>query len=215
MAVLAQPSPRVLDRLERETRAYHATAEADRFLVLDDPTPELLRRWLAAVYHFEYAVETRLFAVEDLPNALLATRVDSGRLAEDLLALGLDGGVRELFAQPVALPSIASCASALGWLYVVQRAKLSHTSLHRALVPHLAPVLRRASRYLTAHAHDGHARWHELAAFLDRAIATRTQEAELIAAAHEAFARQHLWFVEAGVTGRSAASVRPRHRRPT
>ncbi len=201
MAVAIACPSRVLDRLERDTRMHHATAEADRFGVLGDPKPAMLRRWLAAVYHFEYAVEAQLFAVDGLPTALLATRVDSGRLADDLIALGLDGGARELLAQPLALPPLAKRASALGWLYVVQRNRLCHAAVHRALVPHLAPVLRRASRYLTAHAHDVHARWHELATYLDRHVAAH-EEPELVAAAHEAFARQHLWLVEAGVTGR-------------
>ncbi|MGE5184396.1 MAG: hypothetical protein ACM31C_20140 [Acidobacteriota bacterium] len=201
MAVAMQRPARVLDRLERDTRAHHATAEGDRFGVLDEPTPATLRRWLAAIYHFEYAVEAQLFAAGGLSTALLATRVASGRLADDLLALGLDGGIRELLAQPVVVPSLATRASGLGWLYVLERNRLCHAAVHRALVPHLAPVLRRASRYLTAHARDVHARWHELATYLDRAVSTH-EEPELFAAAHEAFARQHLWLVDAGVTAR-------------
>lgn len=184
----------MLGRLEHETSAYHAQAEADIFYVLDDPRPAAYRRFLAAVYHFEYAVESRLVEMADLPLRFVAASMTSGRLGDDLLALGVDGSVLELLARPVELGGAWTSCEAFGWLYVVQRNTLHHAALYRALAPRLRTVLRTASRYLTAHAADVHERWHQLGAHLHLAARCTDDAHQIIAASQAAFEHQHRWY---------------------
>jgi len=187
----------VLGRLEQETRVHHSPAEADLFRVLDDPQPASYRRFLAAIYHFEYAIESRLAEMPGLPLRLVASSMQTGRLGDDLLALGVDGSVLEMLARPVELRGMWTECEAFGWLYVVQRNTLHHAALYRALVPRLRGLLRTASRYLTAHVGDVHERWHQLGAHLQLAARSHDDAREIIAAAHAAFDQQHRWYAAA------------------
>ena len=188
----------VLDRLEHATRARHAVAEADLFRVLDGITVVSFVRFLAATYHFEYAVDARLVRVDELAPSFLAPRLRSGRLGDDLLALARDEHVIDILARPLAVPPFASPVDALGWLYVVERDALHHVALYRALGEPLGDLLPFASRYLTARALDGPQRWRELGAVLARFAVDDERVARVAAAAHAAFALRHDWFAQVG-----------------
>jgi len=181
----------MLARLERDTAAHHAAAEADLFAVLDDPTFAGYRRFLAAVYQFEYAVEARLVCVEALPIRFVMSLLKSGALCADLHALGIDAAAHDVFARPLELPRFADGHEALGWLYVVQRNTLHHASLYRALAPRLRSPMQSAARYLTFLARNVHERWHELGGLLDRAAATPQLALRMCEAADAAFTAQH------------------------
>jgi heme oxygenase len=189
------PRSALLARLERETNAYHSVAEADLFGILDDPTPDKFRLFLAAIFHFEQAVELRLEFVDELPPELVARSAKTSRLHDDLIALGHHPSVLQLLAHPLQLPPIDSVHEALGWIYVLQRNTLRHGALLRALAPRLRAALRLASRYLTTHAGDVYERWHELGTVLDRAVDDDAAAGQrVITAARDAFERQHLWY---------------------
>ena len=184
----------MLARLERDTAAHHAAAEADLFTVLDEPTFARYRCFLAAVYQFEYAVEARLVCVDALPIRFVTSLLKSGALCTDLLALGIDAAVHDVFARRFDAPRFADAHDALGWLYVVQRNTLQHASLFRALAPRLRSPLQSAAHYLTFHARNVHERWHELGAVLDRAAATPEHANRIAGAADAAFIAQHRWY---------------------
>jgi heme oxygenase len=186
----------MLDRLERDTREHHAAAAADLFRVVASASPAAFARFLAATYHFEYAVEARLVRVDGLPLGFLASRLRSGRLGDDLLALGDDRDVVDVLARPLAIPELESPLDAVGWLYVVERDTLDHAALYQALAPRVGAVLRFASRYLTARAVDARARWDELGAMIDHFAANEDRAARVVAAARDAFAARHRWFAE-------------------
>lgn len=194
------PKPRsswMLARLDYETRDLHAAADADRFSVLDDPTLAGYRRFLATIYHFEYAVEAKLVLDPDLPIRYVVENLRSGLLGEDLLALGSDRAVMSIFARPIDRPRFRDGLHASGWMYVLWRNTLHHVALYRALAPRLRGPLQLASRYLTAGANDVYGRWHRLGAHLDAMAVTPERANLVVAAAREAFERQHAWFVEA------------------
>jgi heme oxygenase len=194
---IRQPrSSLTLARLEYETRDHHTAAAADRFRVLDEPTPAGYQRFLASVLAFEYAVECKLVYVMDLPMRFVAASLRSGLLGQDLLALGDYGPVLSIFARPVERPRFRDALEALGWIYVMQRNTLHNGALYLALAPRLRPTLQAASRYLTCHANDVYSRWHELGAHLDAAATTTQGANEIVEAARCAFERQHAWFVE-------------------
>jgi heme oxygenase len=195
----AVPQPRsslTLARLEYETRAHHPAAEADRFRVLDDPTPLAYQRFLASVFQFEYAIECKLVYVAELPLRFVSTCLRTGLLGKDLLALGDYAPVLSIFARPVERARFRNVFEALGWMYVMHRNMLHDGALYRALVPRLRPTLQTASRYLTAHVNDAYSRWHDLGALLDAAATTAERANEIAEAACCAFERQHAWFDE-------------------
>jgi len=198
MAIVKPPESRMLARLERETREQHSRAEADRYRVLDTPTVAGYRRFLAAIYHFEYAFEAALVRVPDLSIHFVHRHLRSGRLCVDLFGLGDDVDVVELFGLPMLRPSFATVGEALAWLYAIERNTLHHETLYRALVPRIRPALQTSSRYLAAFFGVVHQRWHELAAELERAAVSPEAESQMIDAAHAAFDAQRGWYFDAG-----------------
>lgn len=196
----------MLARLDRETGDLHAAAEADRFSVLDEPTLAGYRRFLATIYRFEYAVEAKLVSIEELPVRWLAENLRSGLLCKDLLALGDDSTVRSVHARGADRPRFRDGLHAFGWVYALQRNTLQHGDLFRALAPRLRGALQLASRYLTAGSNNIYGRWYELGARLDAAASTHERASTIVAAAREAFERQHACFVEAA-RGRASLST--------
>jgi heme oxygenase len=188
--VQVERSSRVLACLEHETRTDHATANADLFRMLDRPTPASYRRFLAAIYHFEYAFEAKLVYCSELSISFIATRLRSGLLADDLGALGIDASIFDVFADHIERPRFADAAEALGWIYAIQRNTLAHAGLHRALASRLPDTLSRASRYLTAYAATVLQRWQELGTHLEH----HADAPRVVEAAREAFAQQHRWY---------------------
>ncbi|HEY1558229.1 MAG TPA: biliverdin-producing heme oxygenase [Kofleriaceae bacterium] len=197
MTTLPIPTSWLLARLEHDTRDCHAAAEADRFRVLDDPTPAGYRRYLAAMYQLEYSVEARLVYIPDLPIAFVADSMRTGALGEDLLALGTSGGTMAIFARSIELPPLRDAHEALGWMYVMQRNTLQHAQVYRALAPRLRGTLHLASRYLTAHASRVYERWHELGRHLDRAATAPEHATAIVDSARAAFDHQRRWFATA------------------
>ncbi len=180
--------------LERETAVHHADAEADLFRILDDPRPSAFARFLAAIYQFEHAVEARVARVEGVSLRFAMERTKTGRLEEDLLALGIGRGSCDAVAGRPQLPRLSTVPETLGWLYVVERNTLHHGALYRALAPRLRDTLRIAGRYLTTYRCNVYERWTDLGAYIDRATTSPDIVQEVIAAADEAFACQRLWF---------------------
>jgi len=113
---IVRPASWVLDRLERETREHHEDAEADLFQVLDDATRPTYHRLLARIYHFEYPLEAELVRTQQLPFRFVAARMKTGRLADDLLALGGDPFVTALFAMPIEPVRFRDRYDALAWM---------------------------------------------------------------------------------------------------
>ena len=201
MAVADEHRSWMLACLERDTHDLHEAGDRDLFRVLDEPTLAGYRRFLATVYHFEYAVEAKLVYVSDLQIRFLATRLRTGPLGDDLFAVGFDARMRDIFAMPIDTPAIENAEAGLAWIYVLQRNTLHHTALYRALAPRLRSTLQHASRYLTAYAGNVHQRWHELGLQLDHVATTPEAARRIVDIARDGFARQHRWYREAAATG--------------
>jgi len=197
MAIAHAPRPRALDLLERATSPHHATAEADLFRILDDPTIVRYRRFLTSIYHFEAEVEHQLARCDGFPAAFLHGRLKTRELAADLLALDPVHYVGGVLARRFELARFGDLHDALAWLYVIERNTLHHRELFRALAPHLRGTLHNASRFLTQHATDVYQRWHELALFLERTVIASGELPRVIDAAALAFRAQHQWLTRA------------------
>ncbi|MCW5805209.1 MAG: hypothetical protein KIT31_22750, partial [Deltaproteobacteria bacterium] len=126
----------------------HATADADRMQIMrDGVTASDYIAFLATVHGFEVPVALALDATPGLGVWIAAARQEDGRaqlrrLRADLAALGV--------ADPADLPAcpgiapFASPATALGWLYVVERNTLVDGLVLRHLRPRLPAPLDRA-----------------------------------------------------------------------
>jgi heme oxygenase len=209
MAITRPPPSLILATLDRETAEHHANANADLFTVLDDPTVSGYQRFLSAVFQFEYAVEDQLARNEALPIQFVAARLKTGRLGDDLLALGLPYTANPLFNRPVHVPRFRDGYDALAWIYVLQHNTLRHMQLYRVLAPRLRTVLQSASRYLTTHASDVYQRWHELGDYLDRVVCTPDKVQQLVEVARDAFRIQHSWYAAALGPQAPARPVQP------
>lgn len=193
----------MLVRIARETKPHHASADADRLALLDEPAPtrEQYLAFLESVYAFEVPYELALVQTPGLDPRILRHRSKSARLHNDLLALGAsDADLGEL-PRP-AIPMFRSEAQALGWLYVVERNTLLHGLMRRHLGRAIPTVIERAGAYLAAYESPG-TRYRELGVDLD-AAARRAMPGEIIGAAHAAFACQRFWFAHAGKSVRRA-----------
>jgi heme oxygenase len=192
----------MLSRLTVETAVHHATADADRSSLLEAPSVESYRHYLATIYGFEARLEAPFVQTPGFTIKFLQERLKAGRLAADLLALGLGPAEYALLARAFAIARFESVAPALGWMYVVERSTLQHPAILERLQP-ILPEQLNAAAYLTSYDGTTADRWRELGEVLDQTAYTSEVGDRIVAAAHEAFARQHQWFV----TARSAPSI--------
>ena len=128
---------RVLNRLNLETRVHHSEADADvdHYLFRSHVTAADYRTFLTRVYGFVAPLEAALTGAPGIDEVLdLKARAKAALVAHDLLTLGMT--LDEVRALPQCeIPTFRGPASALGWLYVVER---PHLVLAAAIFPLLA-----------------------------------------------------------------------------
>jgi heme oxygenase (biliverdin-IX-beta and delta-forming) len=182
----------MLVRIGLDTRAHHATADADRLKVLDVAGPAQYASYLARVHGYEAPVEA---AVAALPDMLVhLTRPKAGQLRRDLLALGLTDPDLAALPRCGSIGAMSSRAQALGWLYVLERNTLITGLLRRHLTHRMPAEMKAASAYLSASSVAPGARLRALG----EALAVEAEHgphaiAEIVAAANEAFRCQRHW----------------------
>jgi heme oxygenase len=185
--------PNALLRLNLATRSLHAAADRHwAELVEGDqaPTSSQYLHALVTTYGFEAPLEAALQYTPDFANLVdTAGRYRSGRIAQDLLSLGLTPGEVADTPQLVIEP-FASVAEALGWLYVHERATLKHDGVRRE-VERRTPRLARATAYLGAYSGSVGVRFHDFGRLLDSHA--RSNGDHLVAAAYDAFATLFRW----------------------
>lgn len=181
---------RMLARLNDETRPHHAEADSDvdRFLFRSPVTLEHYRAYLARVYGFVVPLEAALAMAPGLDEVIdVRARAKSALVVHDLLALGMTmTDVNEL-AQCRSIPTFRGPATALGWLYVVERPLLASAVIRGHLSTFLRAEMAYASSYLSCYAGQAGAMWRELGAAMDRVAYSSTLAERMIIAAHEAF----------------------------
>jgi heme oxygenase len=177
----------MLVRLELETRAYHAPAEAGwRDLMMPEVTRGQYVDQLVRVYGFEGPLEAALAYTPHLELVIdVHQRFRAGFIAQDLIALGMRPSEVARLDQCVLAP-FASPLEALGWIYATDRATLVFEDLRRYLRVRV-PLTRDACAYLEASERVGGSRWLELGRQLERAVRSPRMADEVIAGAHAAF----------------------------
>lgn len=196
-----------LVRLDVETRAFHAEADAP-WLELVAPGRDVGRygyvEQLVAAYGFDAPLESALAYTPHLAGILdITPRFRSGLLAQDLLALGLTpsaiAGLRQCMIAP-----FASVAEAMGWLYVHQRSTLLFEAVRTQLVDRV-PEVAAATSALCIHAGRTAAMWDALGPPLDRVARTTAVEDRVVQAAHDAFRTLIAWHRRPSVAARASA----------
>lgn len=184
----------LLRRLSVETQRHHAQADADRWELVAPATLPSYRRYLCTVYGFEARLETALAFTPGLEIRFLQPRLKAGRIAADLLALGLDAPESALLARRFSIAPFRCVAEAMGWVYVVERNTLHLDDVRAHLVKQIPRELARGSAYLTFYDGAAAVRWRELGARLDRIGAVPHAADQVVEAAHAAFGYQRQWF---------------------
>jgi heme oxygenase len=196
--------PWMLQRLSADTRAHHASADADRLAAMDVATRVDYRTFLARVYGFESAVEDAMSKTLALDPDVLHGRLKMDRLRQDLEALELTR--IEIARLPVAAaPRFRSHAQALGWLFVLERHTLVAGVVRRQLQRTLTGT-GDAFNYFSAYSDTAGARFRSLGEALARA-AQVCASGSLATAAAEAFRAQRQWYRATLSTRNRATSV--------
>lgn len=186
---------RTLLQLNIATRTYHVDADTSWLdLMVPSVAIEGYVAHLVKVYGFEAPIEAAFRYTPGLASRVdLRARTRAGLLAHDLVRLGTSAS--QLAQLPQRFTTFNSVIEALGWMYVVERATLLHSGVHRYLVYRLAEV-GHASSYLTAYQGTASLRWSELGAALDAEATSASVTRQLVLAASQAFCAQREWFHE-------------------
>jgi heme oxygenase (biliverdin-IX-beta and delta-forming) len=185
----------MIERLHQETSSFHAEA-TDLLETLFRPhiLVEDYRDYLIRNYAFEAPLEYALALSSELEMLLdLRARARASLIAQDLVRLGMrPTSVADL---PICLtvPQFRGTAEALGWMFVVERAALSHAMIHRHLVTCLPEVMRTASAYLQSDGDLLGTRWRKFGEVLDDVGQHPAVADRIVGSAMEAFRCQRRW----------------------
>ncbi|HET9621929.1 MAG TPA: biliverdin-producing heme oxygenase [Kofleriaceae bacterium] len=192
---VVQRLSRTLIQLNIATRPHHAAADQP-WLDLMAPRVERARyrALLLKVYGFEAPLDSGFRYTPELASLIdLRGRTRTGLLAQDLMRLGLTAS--QMAQLPQRFTTFATAAEALGWMYVIERATLLHSSVRRHLMvrcPDLAP----ATSYLDAYNGVTSLRWAELGAAFDSIAHTPSVLRQILNAANVGFRAMRDWFHE-------------------
>ena len=187
---------RLLARLNDETQPLHAEADSDvdRYLFRHSVTTADYRTYLSRVYGFLVPLEAAVSLAPGLGEVLdVKARAKSALVVHDLLALGMS--MTEVNALPhcTSVPAFRGPASALGWMYVVERPMLSSAVIRGHLSSRLRAEMACASAYLACYAGQVGGMWRELGQAMERVAYTTTIADRIIAGARQAFIALAQW----------------------
>jgi heme oxygenase len=184
----------LLAELNESTRQWHAT--------VDEPWLSLLgikitradyRAQLIRMYGFEAPFEAACNYTPQLWHVVEMRQLTrAGRLAQDLLALGMTPTELGALPQCFSITTFKDVAEALGWLYVVERTTLHHAALRRHVMRNIEDV-EVACGYLGV-IENASEHWRRFARTLDRVAMRGSLSSQVIDAAHAGFACMQQWF---------------------
>ena len=187
------PPRSVLTRVDDQTSAHGADADAQRLALLAAPANvETYRGFLIRLFGFEAPVEVSLQMTAYLTDVIdLRARLHTRLLRSDLAALGIVDSAT--ISRCPSIPRFASVLEALGWMYVIERGRMLHSILHRHLVQNLPTLAQSAATYLASE-RSAARRMRELGATLDSVVRSDRDVDVVLHAAHGAFRTQAHWY---------------------
>lgn len=174
----------VLARLSAETSHAHAQIDEAMFGDLEFPTTAGYRRFLCLFYGFQAPLEAAVARTPKLDHELLDARSKAGRLAHDLMSIGLTRHEHVLLSRRQSVPTFDSPAQALGWMYATERLMLQVEPLRVRLEVEMPVVMALAHQFLYTYVNTAELRWRQFGAMLDRTA--KQYDVETIAAAARA-----------------------------
>jgi heme oxygenase len=185
----------MVHRLNVETRVHHPAADSDlQQLYGEHATRADYVRFLIRVYGFEAPLESTFAMTPGLDELVdLRGRARTHLIAADLMQLGL--GARQVAELPqcLTIPQFRGAAEALGWMYVVERATLSHAVLRRHLSRRLPGEMQAAAAYLRSSELTVGRRWRTYADALESVARVSPIADRIVTSANDAFRCQRHW----------------------
>src|SRR5687768_16824151 len=123
----------MLLRVALDTRSLHAVADADRLVLLEDPSVPTYRRFLGRVFGFEASFEAALAQAPGLDPSVIRGCDGTHNLVRDLSSLGLTADEIARLPRFTGVPRFQTALRAVGWLYVIERNALVHGLVSRHL----------------------------------------------------------------------------------
>jgi heme oxygenase len=182
-----------LTRLERRLGDRADTVAAIVGASIAQPTRESYRRFLCDLYGFVTAFEARFAFALGLDIAFIENRIKSGRMATDLLALGLTAYERVRLSRRCVVPMFVGSAEALGWLFVVERLTLDFPSIRNRLRAAIPYDLEIAGSFIGADTAEIESSWSELGRVLDRHVHAKPELERTMHAAEAALLCLEEW----------------------
>ena len=187
---------RMLEWLGQETAVHHADAddEVDQLLFHREVTVIGYRVYLSRLYGFLAPLE-RAFADAPGLDQVIAVeeRVKSPHVVRDLLALGLTLSDVDELPECSTIDWFFGPISALGWMYVSERAMLATAVIRGHLATRMPLEIAKASRYLSCYDGKHGTRWRELGDAMVRVATTPSLAARIVGSANDAFRALHHW----------------------
>lgn len=176
-----------LIRLARDVRVRAESVDALVEASLASGTIDGYRRFLCDLYGFVLAYEARFAFASFLELAFIVPRVRSGRIASDLLALGLTADEFRRLALRCHVPAFDEAAAAFGWIFVVERIAARRDEYRR--------MVRRGlpTSFLATAAGEIEQQWGELGAAIERCVVEDRDAQRLKQGALAALAGLEAW----------------------
>lgn len=187
---------RVLNRLNVETRLHHAEADADvdEYLFRPQVSAADYRTFLMRIYGFVAPLEAALLSAPGLDEVVdIRARAKAALIVHDLLALGMTMDEVNALPQCMTMPMFRGPASALGWMYVVERPLLSAAVIRGHLATFLPTEMACASSYFLCYQGQVGALWRELGEAMDRVAYSKSIEDRIVSGASEGFRMMSRW----------------------
>jgi heme oxygenase len=186
----------MLEMLNEATRPHHLEADGDieRFLIAEPVTAHGYKTFLTRNYGFIVPLEAALASTPGLDSLVdLRARAKSHLIVRDLHALGMAADEIGHLPQCDSIPAFRGSASALGWMYVIERPLLASAVLKSHLASVLTTEMVVASAYLSCYAGHVGTAWRELGEAMDRIAETPAIADRIVGAARDAFRCLRRW----------------------
>ncbi|MBA3500682.1 MAG: biliverdin-producing heme oxygenase [Deltaproteobacteria bacterium] len=184
-----------LARLALETGRAHAQIEEALLGPLDFPTTVGYRRFLCVFYGFQAPLESALTMTPGIDLDFVAMRAKAGRIASDLLSLGLTRHEHHLLARRQEIGPFENVAQAAGWMYSTERLMLQVDAMRFRIESEMPVVIQLANQFLYSCSNNADMRWRQYGVMLDR-LAKQYDVEEIVASACQSVQSLHGWLTQ-------------------
>jgi heme oxygenase len=185
----------MLARLALETGRTHARIEEALIGPLEFPSTAGYRRFLCMFYGFQAPLETALALTPGIDADFVALRCKAGRIASDLLSLGLTRHEHHLLARRQTIDPFGNVGQAYGWMYATERLMLHVDAMRERIENEMPVVIQLANQFLYSCANNADLRWRQFGMMLDR-VAKKHAVEEIVGSARVGVEALHGWLTQ-------------------